>query len=103
MSLLVGVVVCNSLLVFTKRLRIIRSLKLLPARSPDASCAALIRYDSTETAKLTKDCVLCMPLPNNASAAGSLWPGLTEENKIAVTVSNVVFVFLTGPQGHREP
>lgn len=34
---------------------IIRSLKLLPARSPDASCAALIRYDSTETAKLTKE------------------------------------------------
>lgn len=33
----------------------IQSIKLLPPKGPDASCAALIRYDSTETAKLTKE------------------------------------------------
>lgn len=33
----------------------IKSIKLLPSKGPDAPCAALIRYDSSETAKLTKE------------------------------------------------
>jgi len=33
----------------------IKTLKLLPSKFPDSPCAALIRYDSTETAKLTKE------------------------------------------------